>query len=66
MKYRTIETQIPWKYKWKAIDKDGDIYVYPDLPKVVINGRWAAYPYEFLKIGEGPKPKDWTKTLEKL
>ena len=32
MKYRTIETQIPWKYKWKAIDADGRVAVYTHKP----------------------------------
>ena len=66
MKYRTIETQIPWKYKWKAIDKDGKITVFVTKPKCNIsNGFWESYPYYF-SLGYGPEPKDWTKTLVKL
>ena len=65
MKYRTIETQIPWKYKWKAIDDDGNKHVYTKKPK---EGKywWSWTGGLVLHIGQGPKPKDWTKTLVKL
>ena len=33
MKYRTIETQVPWKFKWKATDDDGNKHVYTKKPK---------------------------------
>ena len=64
MKFRTIETQIPWKYKWKAIDEDGSIYIYIKKPKQGTYG-WLGDGY-IRSIGIGPKPKDWTKTLERL
>ena len=67
MKYRTIETQIPWKYKWKAIDADGIIAVFTDKPRLLDFGkRWDTEIGDFIEIGRGPKPKDWTKTLVKL
>ena len=66
MKYRTIETQIPWKYKWKAIDKSGVIAVFTHKPEPAYNECWESGFGLVLEIGHGPKPKDWTKTLEKL
>ena len=65
MKYRTIETQIPWKYKWKAIDEDGYISIFELKP---IRGKytWGSTKGQHWIIGQGPKPKDWTKTLVKL
>ena len=67
MKYRTIETQIPWKYKWKAISGRGLILVYTNKPlKHPFTDFWYSDSGEHMEIGEGPKPKDWTKTIVKL
>ena len=65
MKYRTIETQIPWKYKWKAIDEDGCIHVFMFKPRR-LESVWYDGTADYFLIGIGPKPKDWTKTLVKL
>ena len=66
MKYRTIETQIPWKYKWKAIDPTGFIYIFTYKPIYKNLYFWGITKGNYMRIGEGPKPKDWTKTLVKL
>ena len=54
MKYRTIETQIPWKYKWKARDKDGIIAVYTEEPEKLYEwNRWDTCIGDFIEIGNG-------------
>ena len=67
MKYRTIETQIPWKYKWKAIDENGQIMAFSKKPTLGnYYDWWIIGDGDEIHIGKGPKPKDWTKTLVKL
>ena len=67
MKFRTIETQVPWKFKWKAIDKDGAIVVFTMKPKYDDCGEWwHRTSSKYRVIGQGPKPADWTKTLERI
>ena len=58
------------KLKWQAIDKDGKVVQFTHKPTPdPIGGYWDCdrKPGAFYEVvTQGPKPKDWTKTLEKL
>ena len=68
-KFKEITIQVPAKYKWKATDENGTIFIFTHKPKIA-NGYWSIdmrkSGYYIMAVGESPIPKDFTKTLERI
>ena len=61
----TIETAIPYSFKWMVTDANGEIYVFAKNPKPV-DGVWECLSGGYIQIGKGPKPIDYSKTKIRL
>ena len=64
--YEELLEYLPEKYKYTAIDKDGDVYVYTDKPIKRKNLWGYGVSKEHLNISMNIKNKpDWKKSLRK-
>ena len=55
--------ELPFHYKWIAIDANGEIYAYENKPKVLNNPHWQAVDYNFWFLSETDSPADFTQCL---
>ena len=73
-KFKEITIQVPAEYKWKTVDPDGKITIHTHKPKPYVHIKYChsletdswESPGDFMDVGYGPEPKDFTKTLERI
>ena len=71
-KFKEITIQVPFSFRWIAVDSDGEINAFQKKPIVSSNyhGYWMCGNWRrnngCIGVGKGPIPKDFTKTLERI